>query len=86
MINFISYLIDLPLPSSFSINTEKVKYFSAFSPKHWNCPLNWNSSASSLIIKWWSYVEPLWNSTGISFGVLYLKLQILWAGPLYFPV
>ena len=48
-INFILYVIDLPLSSSFLISTEKVIYFSVFSPKHSNCPSN--SSASSLIIK-----------------------------------
>ena len=35
---------------------------------HSKCPLN--SSARSLTIKWYSYLEPLWNTTRISFGVL----------------
>ena len=30
------------------------------------------------------YLEPIWNSTGISFVDLYLRLQILWAAHLYF--
>ena len=46
--NFILYVIDLPLSSSFLIDTEKVIYFSVFCPKHSNCPSN--SSDSSLII------------------------------------
>ena len=49
-INFILYVIVLPLSRSFLIGTEKVIYFSVFSPKHSNWPLN--SSANSLIIKW----------------------------------
>ena len=83
-INFSLYVIVLPLSSSFLIGTEKVIYFSVFSPKHSNWPSN--SFANCLIIKWLSYVEPLWNTTGISFGVLYLKLKILRAAPLYFSV
>ena len=79
---FILSLIDLALSNSFSIGTEKVIYYSLLSPKHLNCPLN--STTSSLIIKLWSYVEPLWNTTGISFGVFHLRLQILWVVPLYF--
>ena len=78
------YLIVLPLSSPFLIGTEKVIYLSVFSCKHSNLPLN--SFARSVIIKWESYAEPLWSTIGISFGVLYLKLQILWAAPLYFPV
>ena len=39
-INFILYVIDLQLASSFLIGTEKVIYFSVFSPKHLNCPSN----------------------------------------------
>ena len=47
-INFIFYVIFL----SFLIGTEKVIYFSVFSPKHANCPLNSSAhSASSLILK-----------------------------------
>ena len=78
------HVIVLLLSSSFLISTEKVIYFSVFSPKD----LNWlsNSFASCLIMKWYSYAEPLWNTTGISFGVLYLKEQILWAAPLNYPV
>ena len=48
-INFILYVIDLPLSISFLIGAEKEIYLSAFSPKHSNCPSN--SSAISLIIK-----------------------------------
>ena len=48
-INFNLYVIVLPLPCSFLIGTEKLTYFSVFSPKHSNSPLN--SSANSLIIK-----------------------------------
>ena len=49
-INSILYVITLLLSFSFLIGTEKVMYFSVFSPKHSNWPLN--SSANSLIIKW----------------------------------
>ena len=48
-INFMLYVIDLPLSNPFLNGTEKVIYFSVFSPKHSNCPSN--SYASSLIIK-----------------------------------
>ena len=40
--------MDLPLPSPFLIDTEKVMYFSVFSTKHSNSPSN--ASANSLII------------------------------------
>ena len=56
-INFTLYVIDLPLSSPFLIGTENVIYFSVFSPKDPNCPSNF--SASSLIIKCWSYAERL---------------------------
>ena len=51
-INFILYVIVSPLSSrSFLIQTEKLIYFSAFSPKHSkSSPLN--SSANSLIMRW----------------------------------
>ena len=49
-INFSLYVIVLLLSSSFLIGTEKVIYFSVFSPKHSNSPSN--SSANFLIIKW----------------------------------
>ena len=51
-INFILYVIVSPLSlsCSFLIGTEKLIYFSVFSPKHSNSPLN--SSADSLIMKW----------------------------------
>ena len=39
-VNFILYVIDLQLSSSFLTGTEKVIYFSVFSPKHLNCPSN----------------------------------------------
>ena len=81
--NFSLYVIVLPLSSFLLIGTEKVIYFSVFSPKDWSWPSN--SFASLLVMKWQSYVEPLWNTFGVSFGVLYLKLQILWAAPLNFP-
>ena len=48
-INFILYVIVLLLSCSFLIGTEKLIYFSVFSPKHLNYPLN--SSGNSLIIK-----------------------------------
>ena len=44
------HVTDLPLSSSFLIGTQKVIYFSAFSPKNSNFPSNF--SANSLIIKW----------------------------------
>ena len=46
-INFILYVIVLPLSCSFLIGTEKLIDFSVFSPKYSNLPLN--SSAYSLI-------------------------------------
>ena len=49
-INFSLYVIVLLLSSSFLIGTEKVIYFSVFSPKHSNWPSN--SFANFLIIKW----------------------------------
>ena len=48
-INFILYVTDLPSSSSFLLGTEKIIYFSVFSPKHSCCPSN--SSATSLIMK-----------------------------------
>ena len=48
-INFNLYEIVLSLSCSFLIGAEKLIYFSAFSPKHSNSPLN--SSANSLIKK-----------------------------------
>ena len=60
-INFSLYVIVLPLSSSFLIGTEKVIYFSVFSPKHSNWPSNlW-------FIKGWSYAEPLRNTIEIYF-------------------
>ena len=47
--NLILYIMVFPF-SYFSIATEKVMYFSVFSPRHWNYPSN--CSASCLIIKW----------------------------------
>ena len=51
-INFNLYVIvlSLSLSCSFLIGTEKVIYFSVFSPKHSNWPLK--SSANCLILKW----------------------------------
>ena len=49
-INFNLYVIVLPLSSSLLIGTEKVIYFSVFSPKHSSWP--WNYFASLLIMKW----------------------------------
>ena len=83
-INFILYIVVLPLSCYFLIGTEKVMYFSVFSSKHSNWPLN--SYGKCLVMKCQSYVEPLWNDTGISLGNLYFKLQILWAAPPNFPV
>ena len=48
--NFILYVIVLLLSCSFLTGTEKLIYFSVFSPKHSSSPLN--SSANSLIMKW----------------------------------
>ena len=62
----------------------KKLYIYLFSPKHLNCPLNF--SAGFFIIKRQSYVERLWNTIGISFGVIYDGFKTLWAAPLYFPV
>ena len=45
-INFILYVIVLPLSRSFLIGTEKVMYFSVFFPKHSN--LSSNSSPTIL--------------------------------------
>ena len=47
-INFILYLIDLPLSRNLLIGAEKVIHFSVFSPKHSDWPSN--SFAISLII------------------------------------
>ena len=47
---FVLYVIVSLLSCSFLIGTEKLIYFSVFSPGHSNSPLN--SSANSLIIKW----------------------------------
>ena len=66
-INFVSYLIDLPLSSSFLTGIEKVIYFSVFSPEHSNWPANY--FAKFFIIKCWSYVEQLWKAMGNSFSV-----------------
>ena len=55
-IKFIFYVIALLFPISSFNGTEKVMYFSVFFSRHSICPLN--SSASSLIIKWESYLEP----------------------------
>ena len=48
-INSNLYATVLPLSSCLLIGTEKVIYFSVFSPKHSNCSSN--SLANSLIIK-----------------------------------
>ena len=48
-INFNLYVTVLPLSSCFLVGTEKVIYFSVFSPTHSNCPSN--SLANSLIRK-----------------------------------
>ena len=49
-ISVILHVIVSPLLSSVLIGTEKLIYFSVFSPKHSNSPLN--SFANSLIMKW----------------------------------
>ena len=49
-INLNLYVIVLPLSSYFLIGTEKVIYFSVFSPKDSNYASS--SLASSLIMKW----------------------------------
>ena len=56
-INFILYRAVSPLSCSFLSGTEKVMYFSVFSPKQLNRPLN--SSGNCLIMKCQSHVEPL---------------------------
>ena len=48
-INFSLYIVALPLSCSFLIGTDKVIYFSVFSPKHSKLPLN--SLANCLIMK-----------------------------------
>ena len=48
-INFSLYVAVLPSSCSFLIGTEKVMYFSVFSPKHSKLPLN--SLANCLIMK-----------------------------------
>ena len=71
LMNSILYVIALLFPFSFLIGTENVIYFFMFSPNHSNCSSN--SPANSLIVKWYSWLEPLWNTIGISFCVLYLR-------------
>ena len=83
-IHLIFYVIVLPFSSSLFIGTEEVMYISEFSSKHSNCLSNF--FANFLIIKWYSYLEQVWNITGISFGILYLKLQMLRAAPPYLTV
>ena len=78
------HVIVLPLSNSFLICTEKLIYFSVYSPKHLNLPLN--SLASFSVIKWLSYVDQLWKTTVISFSLLYLRLKLSWVARLYFPV
>ena len=48
------------LVTSFSIGTEKAMYFSVFSPKQVN--YSSNPSGNSFMIKWWSYLHPLWKT------------------------
>ena len=48
-INFSLYIVVLPLSCAFLIGTDKVIYFSVFSPMHSKLPLN--SFANSLIMK-----------------------------------
>ena len=84
-INFSWYAIGFLLaPVFLKIHIEKVMYFSVFSPKQLKGPSK--SWANYLIIKWKSYLETLWNTTGILLGTLYCILQALWAAPLYLPV
>ena len=56
-------------------------YFLVFSPKQVFCP--GDSPACSFMIKWWSYLDPLWKTIGICSGMLYFKLHMLCAAPLY---
>ena len=51
----------------FFIGMEKVLYFSLFSPIHSNWPSN--AFASSLIMKWKSYFDPLWKLQDLSKNV-----------------
>ena len=74
------YVIILLFLSFLFNGSGKVMYFFVFSRRHSNFPSN--SSANSLIIKWKSYLELLWNTKGIPFGALYLRLETLWAAPL----
>ena len=51
LMNFIFYVAVLPFESSsFGIGTEKIKYFSVFSLKHSNYPLN--CFVNSPMMKW----------------------------------
>ena len=56
-INFSLYMVGLPFLCSFLTGAEKVIYFSVFSPKQSQLPLNYFTTSS--IIKWQSYVGPL---------------------------
>ena len=91
--NFILYYIisavlfpSLSIFTFFFIRTDKYyfHYFSLFSPIHSNLPSK--SFVNSLIMKWKTYFEPLWKTTGISLDTLNFKLQMLCATPIYFPV
>ena len=68
----------------FSIGIEAVILFSVFPSRHSN--QSSYPSASCLIIKLYSYFDPFWKTIEISFGVLYLRLQMQWAAPLHLPV
>ena len=79
--NVIGFLL---APVFMKIRIEKVMFFSVFSPKQLKGPSkSWGNCS---ITKWKSYLEPLWNTTGILLGTFYCKLHGLWAAPLYLPV
>ena len=59
------------LLTSFGIGPENVLYYSVFSLGKLNSLSN--SFASSFMFKWQSYFDPLWKTTGISLGILYLN-------------
>ena len=84
MVFVISFPFLLIILTCFSSKTEMVKFFLVFSPKQLNC--FWNTSARSVTIKLQSQLDPTWKTIWISVGKLYLKLYMLFAAPLYFPV
>ena len=80
--NFSLSVIGLPSLFSFFIGTVNVMYFAVSSPKRVIPSILFTNS---LMMKWKSYFDPLWNTAGISFCTLYFKLHVLCAAPLYLP-